>query len=107
MGETLRSSLCLSGMNVTAYTFDAVKTVFVKLFCTPKTSTENPSLRVNRHGGCMNKPSKNLVLKTNLDNGPSMKCPASKVTLMRDHVYGHGTTTSMPGSPDHSKGADR
>ena len=52
----------------------------------------------------MNKTSKNIVLQTNLDNGPSMKCPASKVTLMKDHVSEHGTTTSMPGSPDHSKG---
>ena len=70
MEETLRSSLSLQRMNVTAYTFDAVKTVFVKLFCTPKTSTENPSLQVNRHGGSMNGISKNIVLETNLDNEP-------------------------------------
>ena len=25
--------------------------MFVELFCTPKSSTENPSLQVNRHGG--------------------------------------------------------
>ena len=38
-------------MNVTAYTLEAVKTVFMELFCTPKSSMENPSLRVSGHGG--------------------------------------------------------
>ena len=23
--------------------------------------------------------------------------------MMKDHVFGHGTTLSVPGSPDHSK----
>ena len=27
-----------------------MKTVFVELFCTPKSSMENPSLRVNKYG---------------------------------------------------------
>ena len=30
--------------------FEAVRTVFVELFCTPKSSMENPSLRVSGHG---------------------------------------------------------
>ena len=38
-------------MNVTVYTFEAVRTVFVELFCTAKSSLDNPSLRVNRYGG--------------------------------------------------------
>ena len=42
-------------MNVTAYTFQAVKTVFVELFCTPKSSMENPSLRVSGHSGSTNR----------------------------------------------------
>ena len=37
-------------MNVTDYTLDAVQTVFVELFCSPKSSLENPSLRVRGHG---------------------------------------------------------
>ena len=37
----------LKGVNVTAYTLEAVKAVFVELFCTSKSSMENPSLRVN------------------------------------------------------------
>ena len=53
--ERLTSSLSLQKMNVTAYTFDAVNTVFVKLFCTPKSSMENPSLRVSGHGNSMNR----------------------------------------------------
>ena len=42
-------------MNVTVYIFEAVKTVFVELFCTPKSSMENPSLRVSGHGGSTNR----------------------------------------------------
>ena len=49
--ERLTSSLFFQGVNVTAYTFEGVKTVFVELFYTPKSSLENPSLRVNRYGG--------------------------------------------------------
>ena len=53
--ERLTSSLSLKGMNVTVYTLEAVKTVFVELFCTQKRSMENPSHRVNRHGGSTNR----------------------------------------------------
>ena len=42
-------------MNVTAYTFEAVRTVFGKLFCTPKSSLEYPSLRVSGYGSSMNR----------------------------------------------------
>ena len=47
----LTSSLSFQGMNVTDYKLEAVKTVFVDLFCSPKSSMENPSLRVSGHGG--------------------------------------------------------
>ena len=36
--ERLTSSLSPQGMNVAAYTFEALRTVFVELFCTPKSS---------------------------------------------------------------------
>ena len=36
-------------------TLEAVKTVFVELFCTPESSMENPSLRVSGHGSSMNR----------------------------------------------------
>ena len=42
-------------MNVTAYTFEALREVFVELFCTPKSSSDNPSLRVNRYGDHTNR----------------------------------------------------
>ena len=48
--ERLTSSLSLRKMTVTAYTLDTVQTVFVELFCTPKSSMVNPSLRVIGHG---------------------------------------------------------
>ena len=36
--ERLTSSFFLQGMNVTVYTFEAVKTTFLELFCSPKGS---------------------------------------------------------------------
>ena len=53
--ERLTSSLFVQGMNVTAYIFEAVRTVFVELFCTPKSSMENPSLRVSGHVSSMDR----------------------------------------------------
>ena len=53
--ERLASSLSLQGMNVTAHTFEAVRTVFVDLFCTPKSKVENPPLRVSGQGSSMNR----------------------------------------------------
>ena len=49
--ERLTSSLSPQGVDVTAYTYKAVRAVFVDLFCTPKSSMENPSFRVNKHTG--------------------------------------------------------
>ena len=43
------------GMNITAYTFETARKVFVELFCTPKSSMEDPSLRVSGHVNSMNK----------------------------------------------------
>ena len=42
-------------MNVPANTFESVRTVFVELFCPPKSSMENPSLRVSGHVSSMNR----------------------------------------------------
>ena len=47
--------LSLQGLNVTACTLEAVKTVFLELFCTPKSSIKNPSLRVSAHGSSTNR----------------------------------------------------
>ena len=44
--ERLTSSLSLKGLNIIAYTFEAVRTTFLELICTPKGSMESPSLRV-------------------------------------------------------------
>ena len=49
--ERLTSSLSLQGVNVTASTFEAVRTVYVELFCTPRSSMDSPSLRVKKYGG--------------------------------------------------------
>ena len=53
--ERLTSTLSLRRMNIPAYTLEAVKTVFVELFCTPKSSMENPSLRATGHGASMSR----------------------------------------------------
>ena len=42
-------------MNMTAYTFDAVRTTFLKLFFTAKSPMENASLRVSGHVSSMNR----------------------------------------------------
>ena len=42
-------------MNITAYTFEAVKTTFLELLCAPKSSMENPSLRVSGQVSSMNR----------------------------------------------------
>ena len=48
--ERLTSSLSLRNITVTAYTLGTVQPVFVELFCGPKSSMENPSLRVRSSG---------------------------------------------------------
>ena len=53
--ERLTSTLSLRGMNVPACALEAVPTVFVELFCTPKSSMENPSLRASGHGASMSR----------------------------------------------------
>ena len=42
-------------MDIPAYTFETVRTVFVELFCTPKSSMEDPSLREGGHVKSMNR----------------------------------------------------
>ena len=53
--ERLASSLSLGGMDISALTFESVRPVFVELFCSPKSSMENPSLRVSGHVNGMNR----------------------------------------------------
>ena len=53
--ERLTSSHSLQEVEVTAYTFEAATTVFVELFCTPRSSMDNLSLRVNGHDGSTNR----------------------------------------------------
>ena len=53
--ERLTSSFSLQGADVTAYTFEKEGAVFVELFCTPKSSLDNLSLRVNKYGGSTNR----------------------------------------------------
>ena len=72
--ERLPSSLSLQGVDVPAHTFEAVKTAFVDLLCTRKSSMENPSLRVSGHGG--SESSTFIVegfIEDELDIGPQTK----------------------------------
>ena len=47
--------LSLRRMDIPAFSFETARTVFVELFCTPKSSMENPSLRVSGHVSSMNR----------------------------------------------------
>ena len=53
--ERFTSFLSLRRMDIPAYTFETARTVFVELFCAPKSSMENPSLRVSGHVNSMNR----------------------------------------------------
>ena len=66
--------------DITAYTLDTVQTVFVGLFCTLKSSMENPSLRVSGNG--------------------SSASNWKAISTMKDHVLGHETTMSALGNPE-------
>ena len=44
----LRVFLSLQGVDVTAYTFEKVRVALGEMFCTPKSSMKNPSLRTRR-----------------------------------------------------------
>ena len=50
--ERLASTLALRGVEVQQYTFEGVRTVFIELFCAPRSSLDNPSLRA---GGAANR----------------------------------------------------
>ena len=78
--ETHTRPLSLWNMKITAYILDAEQTVFVELFCTPKSSMENPALRVSGHGGSTNRVTKAIL-------------------MTRNHVSGRGTIMSMHGIP--------
>ena len=45
--ERLTSTLTLRGMDVQRYTFEAVRGVFIELFCAPRSSLDNPNLRAS------------------------------------------------------------
>ena len=44
-GERFSSTMSLRGLTISDYTFDAVREVMIELFCAPKSSIDNPSLR--------------------------------------------------------------
>ena len=76
--ERLMSALSLQGMDVTAYTFEAVRKVFVKLFCTPKSSMENSSRRVN-----MRTDAKNLVTTARTSHPPEQKETIHMISMLQ------------------------
>jgi hypothetical protein len=46
--ERLSSTMTLRGIDVPQYTFDNLRTVFIELFCAPRSSLENPMYRPSR-----------------------------------------------------------
>ena len=88
-------------MNVTVYTLEAVKTGV----CGIESSMENPSLRVSGHVSSMNRA---FIVDDFAEDEFGQRAEdwrARLTLLMKDHVSGHGTTLSVPGSPDHSRAA--
>ena len=104
--ERLTSSPSLLGVNVPAYTLEAVKTVFVELFCTPKSSMENFSLRVNRHGGSTNR----TFIVESYTEDEFGQWATDEVTGEQNYINNEGyfltwNTTSILCSPDLSRAA--
>ena len=48
--ERLQSTLSLKSLRVEDYTFEPVRDAFVELFCAPRSSLDNPSLRASSQG---------------------------------------------------------
>ena len=90
-------------MNVTANVFESVRTVFVELFCTPKSSMQNPSLRVSGHVSSMNR---TFIVEDHaeddLDNGPKMGYNDDERSCFWTW---DDTVCAWHGSPDHSRAA--
>ena len=103
--ERLTSSLSLRNMTVTAYTLDSVQAVFVELFCSPKISIESPSLRVSGYGSSS---SKTFIVEDYPEHEYGLwaideATGEGNFLMMKDHVFGHGTTTRLFGNPESSR----
>ena len=48
--ERLSSTMALRGFNIQGYTYQGIRDVFMELFCAPKSSLDNPSLRTSHNG---------------------------------------------------------
>ena len=102
--ERLTSFLSIQRVDVTAYTFKAVRAIYVDLFCTPKSSMENCSPRVNRYGGSISK----TFIVEDFSEDEFGQWATDEVTGEEGYIDDEGscfwawTTTSVPGSPDQS-----
>ena len=94
-------------MNVPAYTFESVRTVFVELFCTPKGSMENSSLLVSVQVKNMNR---TFIVEDHAEDDFGQRAK-DEVTGEQGYIdderscFWTGTTLSVPGSQDHSMAA--
>ena len=80
-------------MNVTASTLEAVNTLFVELFCSPKNTMENLSLRVNGQGRGTNR----TFIVENYDEDENGQWATDEVTGEQGYIdderscfFGHG-----------------
>jgi hypothetical protein len=48
--ERMTSTMALRGARIDAYTYESVRDIFIELFCAPRSSLENPSLRTGSQG---------------------------------------------------------
>ena len=106
-----RTSFLSTEVDVSACTFVNVRVAFEELFCTPRSSVENPSLRTSRYSDPLSRLRSlyrtlivDMIEKKNLDSGRQMNWLASKATLtMKIYASGHGTTVGLHGKPGHSR----
>ena len=92
-------------MTITACTLDAVQTVFVDVFCSPKSSMENPTLFVSGHDGSTNR----TFIVEDYPEDEYGQWATDEVTGEQGYIdderscFWTWTTTSMVGSPVSSK----
>ena len=98
--ERLTSTLSLRNITVNACTLDAVQTVFVEWFCTPRSLMENSCLRVSGYGSSA---SKTFIVEDYPEDEFGLwaidEATGEGYFLMM-FLDMDGTTTSMLGSPE-------
>ena len=97
--ERMTSALTLRGLDIQQYTFEIVRAILIELFCAPKSSLDNPSLRAQALRDAHFASWKTAKWMTSMATGSKMKSPAKlDSSLKRRTPSGSTTIRPWPGS---------